>query len=77
MRLIPETKITVLLDGEEHHFVLVAESGDGNGRLNIKAPLAVLLGMMAVGNTVKAWTPPRIVGAEPMRVELIKVEVAQ
>lgn len=72
MRLTPGTRVVVLLDGEEHPFVLVAAGGDGDGRLNVDAPLAVLLGMMTVGDLVKAWTP-RVAGAEPMRVKLVKV----
>ena len=70
MRLIPETEVDVLLDGEEHRLTLVASDG-GDGRLNVKAPLAVLLGAMAVGSIVKAWTP--IAGAETIRVELVAI----
>ena len=72
MRLIPGTVAIVKLDGEEQRFTLVV-SGGGDGRLNVAAPLAVLLGMMPPGSIVKAWTPVR--GAKPMKVELIKVEV--
>lgn len=71
MRLTPGTKVTVKLDGNEQRFTLVSSSG-GNGRLNIKAPLAVLLGGMAAGNTIKAWTPC-VAGAGPMRVELVAI----
>ena len=73
MRLIPGTKATVLLDGEECCFTLVASGGDGIERLNVAAPLAKMLGAMAPGNIIKAWTPVR--GAEAMRVELVEVEV--
>lgn len=72
MRLIPRTQVTVKLDDEEHRFTLVTSGGDGNGLLNVKAPLAVLLGAMAVGDVAKAWTP-LIVGAKPMRVELVTI----
>jgi len=72
MRLIPGTRIIVSLDNEEYHFILVTSGGGEFGRLNIKAPLAQLLGAMTTGNTVQAWTP-RIVGAEPMRVELVAI----
>lgn len=75
MRLIPGTMATVKLNDDEHRFTLVASRGDGDGRLNIKAPLAILLGMMPEGGVVKAWTPA-VSGAEPMRVELMKVEAA-
>jgi len=75
MKLIPGTEVLVKLDDKERRFVLVAADG-GDGRRNIDAPLAVLLGAMAVGDTVKMWTPP-VRGAEPMSVELIAVEVAQ
>ena len=76
MKLILGTRLVVSLDGEEHRFVLVASGGDGNGRLNVAAPLAVLLGAMAVDDTVKAWTPP-VEGAESVCVELVAVEMAQ
>lgn len=72
MKLTPGTRVIVNLDDEEYHFVLVAADGDGNGRLNIAAPLAVLLGAMAAGDTVKAWTPP-VKGATQIRVELVEV----
>ena len=71
MRLIPKTKITVLLNGETHHFTLVSADG-GDGRLNVAAPLARLLGAMAPGDVVKAWTPS-VLGARPTRVELVEV----
>lgn len=76
MRLIPGTKITVKIDDEERRFTLVLEDGDGNGRLNVKAPLAVLLGAMRPGDVAGSWTPS-IKGAVQMRVELTAVEVAQ
>lgn len=72
MKLILGTRLVVSLDGEEHRFVLVASGGDGNGRLNIAAPLAALLGAMAPGDVVKAWAP-LVEGAELMRVELVEV----
>lgn len=72
MRLIPGIKVDVKLDGKKRHFILVAEGGDGNGRLNVKAPLAVLLGGMGPGDEVKAWTP-RITGAVAVRVELVAI----
>ena len=72
MRLLPETKITVLLDSDKHRFILVNAGGDSDGRLNVAAPLAVLLGAMAPGDVVKAWTPSAP-GAKPMRVELVEV----
>lgn len=72
MRLTPGTQVTVLLNGEERCFILVAADGNGNERLNVAAPLAVQLGMMVVGDLVKAWTPC-VAGAEPMRVKLVKV----
>lgn len=72
MRLIPGTAVIVLLNGEEHHFTLVNADGDGDGKLNVAAPLAVLLGMMAPDDVVEAWTPP-VPGARPMRVELVEV----
>ena len=73
MKLTPETEVIVLLDGEEHRFTLVASDG-GDGRLNVKAPLAMLLGAMAPGNVVKAWTP--VTGAEPVRVELVAIHAS-
>lgn len=72
MKLTPGIEVTVKLDGKEYRFTLVASGGDGDGRLNIKAPLARLLGAMTVGNTVKAWTPP-VKGARAMRVELTAI----
>ena len=76
MNLILGTRLVVSLNGEEHRFVLVAADGDGVGRLNVAAQRAVLLGAMAVDDTVKAWTPPTE-GAESICVELIAVEMAQ
>ena len=72
MRLTPETKVTVLLDDEKRHFTLVLADGDGDGKLNVAAPLARLLGMMSPGDVVKAWAPS-IPGARPTRVELVEV----
>ena len=72
MRLILGTRLVILLDGEEHRFILVSADGDGDGRLNVAAPLARLLGQMAPGDVVKAWTPS-VPGAEPTRVELVEV----
>ena len=72
MRLVPGTEVTVKLDDEEYRFTLVTSSGDGDGQLNVKAPLAVLFGAMTVGDVVGAWTPP-VKGAEPMRVELTAI----
>lgn len=77
MRLIPGTAVTVKLDGEKHHFVLVATRDGGDHQLSVAAPLAVLLGAMAVGDVTKGWTPPRVAEAEAMRVELMTVEMAQ
>lgn len=57
MKLVPGTQVIVTLNDEEYRLTLVASGGDGDSLLNVKAPLAILLGMMAVGNTVKAWTP--------------------
>ena len=72
MRLIPGTEIVVLLDGKKHRFTLVTSSGDGDGQLNVKAPLAVLFGAMTVGDVVKAWMPP-VKGAVAMKVELTAI----
>ena len=68
MRLIPGTAATVKLNDDEYNFTLVAADGDGNGRLNVAAPL---LGMMTPGDVVKAWTPS-VPGARPIRVELVE-----
>jgi len=57
MRLIPGTRVVVELDGEERRFTLVTADGDGDGRLNVDAPLAVLLGAMALGDFAKAEMP--------------------
>ena len=72
MRLISGTAVTVKLNDNERRFALVTAGGDGDGLLNVAAPLAVLLGAMAPGDVVKAWTPP-VRGAEPARVELMEV----
>ena len=76
MRLAPGTQVVVLLNDEEYRFTLVASGGGDDGRLNVQAPLATLLGAMAVGDVSKGWTP-RVAGAKPMRVEVMTVEVTQ
>lgn len=75
MKLKPGMLVTVRLDGEELRFLIVATGGDGTERLSLKAPLAKLLSVMMVGDTVRMWTSA-IEGAEPMRVELVKAEEA-
>lgn len=72
MRLIPGTRVTIKLDGKERHFILVASDGDGDGRLNVKAPLAVELSHMRPGDVLGSWTPP-VKGATQMRVELVAI----
>ena len=65
---------TVKLNDEEYQFLLVHTGGDGKERLSLKAPLARLLGGMAVGDTL-TWQV-QVAGGETMRVELVKVEEA-
>lgn len=72
MRLTPGTVAIVLLDDDKCRFTLVASGGDGDGRLNVKAPLAILLGAMAPGDVAGSWTPA-VKGAKQMRVELMEV----
>ena len=72
MKLTPGIEVTVKLDDEEYRFTLVASGGDGDGQLNVKAPLAVLFGAMAAGDVVGAWTPP-VKGAVAMKVELTAI----
>ena len=75
MKLKAGTMVTVKLDGEELHFLLVHTGGDGKERLSLKAPLAQLLDGMGVGNTC-TWQAS-VPGSEEMRVELVKVEEAK
>lgn len=72
MKLKTGMIVTVKLDDEELQFLIVATGGDGKERLSLKAPLARLLGRMAVDDTL-TWRA-QVDGAEPMRVELVKVE---
>ena len=74
MKLKPNMVVTVKLDDEELQFRIVPTGGDGKESLSLEAPLARLLGGMTIGDTLK-WQP-QVRGAEPMRVELVKVEEA-
>ena len=65
----PGDIVKVLLDNEEHRFVLVAGTARA-GELNVKAPLAILLNIMSPGDTVSRWVPRK--GEEATRVELIE-----
>ena len=75
MKLEAGTTVTVKLNDEKYRFLLVHTGGDGVESLSLKAPLAHLLGAMAVGDTVK-WLV-EVPGGEAMRVELVKVEEAK
>ena len=75
MKLKAGTTATVKLDGKKYRFLLVHAGGDGKERLNLKAPLAQLLGAMAVGDTC-TWQVS-VPGGEEMQVELVKVEEAR
>jgi transcription elongation GreA/GreB family factor len=66
--------VTVKLNDEELQFLIVHAGGDGKERLSLKAPLARLLGGMAVGDTL-TWRIS-VPDGELMRVELVKVEEA-
>ena len=72
MKLEPGMTVTVRLDDEELCFRIVATGGDGKERLSLKAPLARLLGAMAVGDAL-TWQAS-VAGSAPMRVKLVKVE---
>jgi len=74
MKLKAGTVVTVNLNSKEYQFLLVHTGGNGTERLNIEAPLARLLSAMAIGDTC-TWKASGE-GAEPMRVELVKVEEA-
>ena len=74
MKLKPGMTVTVKLNDEKLQFLIVHAGGDGKERLSLKAPLARLLGAMAVGATLK-WRA-QVADAESMRVELVGVEEA-
>jgi len=66
--------VTVKLNNEELQLRVVATGGDGKECLSLKAPLVRLLSAMAIGDTL-TWQAP-VAGAEPMKVELARVEEA-
>ena len=72
MKLKVGTTATVKLDDEEYQFLLVHTGGNGKERLSLKAPLARLLGRIAIGEAVK-WLV-EVPDGETMRVELVKME---
>ena len=75
MKLKLGMTVTVKLDGEELRFLIVRTNDSGKERLSLKTPLARLLGGMAVGDTL-TWRV-RPTDDETLRVELMKVEVAE
>jgi len=72
MELKAGTVVTVKLNGEELHFLLVHTGGNGVERLSLKSPLARLLGAMTAGDAC-TWQA-LVEGAESMHVELVKME---
>ena len=74
MNFKPGMTVTVKLNDEELQFLIVHTGGDGKERLSLKAPLARLLGRMAIGDTL-TWQA-QVADAESMRVELVGVEEA-
>jgi len=64
--------VIVKIDNMEYSFLLVHIGGDGKERLSLEAPLARLLGGMAVGDW--AWWRADVPDGELMRVELVEVK---
>ena len=65
----PGDTIKVLLDDKEHEFTMIAGVAKA-GELNVKAPLAILLNIMAPGDTVSRWIPRE--GGETTKVNLVE-----
>lgn len=72
MKLKPGMTVTVELNDEEQQFRIVHSDGDGQEYLSLEAPLAKILGGMAVGDTLK-WRVD-VPGGALLRVKLVKVE---